>query len=111
MKKYYEIWQIKRDLNVDYQFFRFNEREFSKEHYEKIYEAEFCSLDESLRYHEAILDRLFYMFNMERPIDFRGHSLSISDVVILKQNENDDNPGVFYVEPIGFRDITEIWSK
>jgi len=111
MKKRYEIWQIKRKSNAGYRFFRFNGKEFSKDHYEKIYESEICTTNESMRYHESILDRLFYIFNMEHPVDFRGHSLSVSDIVILKEDEKDNNPGVFYIEPIGFKDVTDIWNK
>jgi hypothetical protein len=31
------------------------------------------------------LDGLFYRFNEDRPADFPGHSLSVSDIVALKQ--------------------------
>ena len=30
---------------------------------------------------ELSLDDLFYIFNMQHPADFKGHSLSVSDVV------------------------------
>ncbi len=48
------------------------------------------------------LDELYETFNIRRPRDFRGHSLSVSDIVALKQN------GVVschYVEPQGFREL------
>ena len=48
------------------------------------------------------LDELYETFNIRRPEDFRGHSLSVSDIVALKQN------GVVschYVEPQGFREL------
>lgn len=41
------------------------------------------------------LENIFEKFNIERPEDFKGHSLSVSDVVVLK-NE------AFYVDSIGF---------
>lgn len=48
------------------------------------------------------LDGLFYRFNEDRPADFPGHSLSVSDIVALKQN------GVVschYVDSFGFKEL------
>lgn len=48
------------------------------------------------------LDMIYQRFNVDRPADFKGHSLSVSDIVALKQN------GVVschYVDPIGFREL------
>ncbi len=46
------------------------------------------------------LDMIYQRFNVDHPADFKGHSLSVSDIVALKQN------GVVschYVDSIGFR--------
>lgn len=51
-----------------------------------------------------LLESLFIKFNMDRPIDFEGHSLNISDVIEL-------NGKYFYVDSIGFTDITEEWRN
>lgn len=48
------------------------------------------------------LDMIYQRFNVDHPADFKGHSLSVSDIVALKQN------GVVschYVDSIGFRDL------
>ena len=48
------------------------------------------------------LDMIYQRFNVDHPADFKGHSLSVSDIVALKQN------GVVschYVDPIGFREL------
>ena len=48
------------------------------------------------------LDMIYQRFNVDHPADFKGHSLSVSDVVALKQN------GVVschYVDSIGFREL------
>ena len=48
------------------------------------------------------LDALYETFNIRRPEDFRGHSLSVSDIVALKQN------GVVswhYVDSWGFKEL------
>lgn len=49
-----------------------------------------------------LLNNLFYRFNMERPEDFHGHSLSVSDVVALKVN---DVVTAHYVDRFGFQEL------
>ncbi len=50
------------------------------------------------------LDDLYYEFNMRRPLDFRGHSLSVSDVVVLHQDGMDK---AFYVDSFGFSELPD----
>ena len=50
----------------------------------------------------AILEDIFYRFNMERPEDFYGHSLSVSDIVALKV---DGAVSVHYVDRYGFQEL------
>lgn len=48
------------------------------------------------------LDALYRQFNIDRPPDFYGHSLSVSDVIVIRQN------GAFsahYVDSIGFVEL------
>ena len=48
------------------------------------------------------LDMIYQRFNVDHPADFKGHSLSVSDIVALKQN------GVVschYVDSIGFQEL------
>ena len=48
------------------------------------------------------MNELYETFNIRRPEDFRGHSLSVSDIVALKQN------GVVschYVDSWGFKEL------
>ena len=49
-----------------------------------------------------ILDNLFMRFNVERPEDFTGHSLSMSDIVALKR---DGEISYHYVDAFGFREV------
>ena len=49
-----------------------------------------------------LLNYIFYRFNMERPEDFYGHSLSISDIVALKV---DDSVSAHYVDRYGFQKL------
>ena len=48
------------------------------------------------------LENLFYKFNMERPADFKGHSLSVSDVVVVKERGKST---AHYVDSFGFKQV------
>lgn len=48
------------------------------------------------------LESLFYKFNMEHPEDFKGHSLSVSDVVVVKERGKST---AYYVDNIGFKQL------
>ena len=50
------------------------------------------------------LEDIYTKFNIDHPDDFRGHSLSVSDVVVLHQNgENTSH----YVDSFGYREVPE----
>lgn len=56
---------------------------------------------------EEDLNTLYMKFNSARPEDFRGHSLSVSDIVVLNRN------GVvkaYFVDSIGFQEITDFYD-
>jgi len=44
------------------------------------------------------LEKIFMKFNMERPKDFKGHSLSVSDIVLVDGK-------AFYCDSMGFEPI------
>ena len=50
------------------------------------------------------LEAIFTRFNLDHPKDFKGHSLSVSDVVALHQNGQDT---AHYVDSIGYRQTPE----
>lgn len=52
---------------------------FDLQRYNKVYEGEIESDDID----SVTLEELFRIFNIDHPANFRGHSLSVSDVVIL----------------------------
>ncbi len=51
---------------------------------------------------QEMLDNLYQTFNVDHPDDFRGHSLSVSDIVVLKQH---GEISAYYVDSIGFKEI------
>lgn len=78
----YEIWQLKRENLRAYGFERYDWAKahgFKLSDYEKTYDGEIeMELDE-----EVALELIFKIFNLNRPEDFKGHSLSVSDIVVL----------------------------
>ena len=80
----YEIWQLKNENHRAYGFMDYEwalEHGFKLSDYEKVYEGE---LNDNAAWDEEIyLELLFKIFNVNRPEDFKGHSLSVSDIVDL----------------------------
>ena len=71
-----------------------------KENYDLLYTA---PLEEG-----TSLEDIYTRFNIERPADFRGHSLSVSDVVVLHHNgENTSH----YVDSFGYREVPEFTKE
>ena len=54
------------------------------------------------------LDDIFTRFNIDHPKDFKGHSLSVSDVVVLHQNGQDT---AHYVDRGDFKQIPEFLQE
>lgn len=48
------------------------------------------------------LDDLYMRFNVDRPRDFAGHSLSVSDIIVVTGSGKDE---AYYVDSIGFAEI------
>ena len=97
----FTIYQLKDDVPVDYHFrslerLQENGLAVDPANYEKIYTAPLTP--------DMGLERIFEKFNFDRPEDFKGHSLSVSDVVVLHQNGTDT---AHYTDSIGFVDISE----
>lgn len=97
----YTIYQLKDDVPVDYHFRsleRLQEKGLTVDHanYEKIYTAPLTP--------GTTLEGIYEKFNFDRPEDFKGHSLSVSDVVVLHQNGQDT---AHYVDSIGFAQVPE----
>ena len=102
----YGIYQLKdsgetrdiRFMDMDYL-----EREgipVSRENYTLVYTGE---LKEGMS-----LEDIYMKFNTDHPADFTGHSLSVSDVVVLHQDgENTSH----YVDSVGFKEIPEFTKE
>lgn len=53
---------------------------------------------------KVICEDLFTKFNVGRPKEFGGHSMSVSDIVVIYR---DDVPKTYYCQPAGF-DLVDV---
>ena len=106
----YAILQLRRTDETVYERFESYEalkrqgKEPNIDHYDVVYVAPLSSYTDQT----AMLEGLYTKFNVERPEDFRGHSLSVSDVIALKRN---GEVSVHYVDSIGFKDLQGFLDK
>lgn len=94
----YEIYQIKDIQCADYCFEGYDaaQASFSASHYRKAYAGMMAK--------GITLDDLFARHNEDyRPFGRRMRSMSVSDVVVVRQAHSKK---AYYVEPFGFRDIS-----
>ena len=74
------------------------------DHYEVVYEGLLLPYENQ----STMLEKLYAKFNTDRPSDFIGHSLSVSDVVMLKEN---GMVSAHYVDSVGFTLLPEFYTK
>lgn len=55
-----------------------------------------------------LLEQLYQKFNCAQPMDYHGHSLSVSDVILLNQA---GKISAHYVDSIGFRELSGFQDK
>ena len=51
------------------------------------------------------LETIYEKFNIDHPADYKGRSLSVSDVVEIRESDT-LNPGLYFVDSIGFKSIS-----
>ena len=74
------------------------------DHYVVVYAAPLLPYTDQ----NVMLEKLYEKFNIDRPEDFSGHSLSVSDVVMLRQN---GIVSAHYADSVGFRPLEEFYSQ
>ena len=98
----FSIYQLKGgNETLDYRFepldsIHRNGLSVKPENYELVYEAPLTEKDN--------LESIYTRFNVGRPADFTGHSLSVSDIVVLHQNGKDT---AHYCDRTGFSEVPE----
>lgn len=102
----YAILQLRRtdettyDRFMPYEYLKGQGREPDIDHYDVVYVAELPT--PSYIGQDFVLEGLYTKFNLNHPQDFRGHSLSVSDIVALK---TDAVISYHYVDAIGFKEL------
>ena len=100
----YCIYQLRRTdetaelLFMSSSYLKEHDLDISYDNYDAVYSGQLSGADNLTK----TLDDIYMKFNVERPQDFTGHSLSVSDIVALRQN------GVVschYVDSIGFANV------
>lgn len=96
----YRIYQLRNARDTDYAWFGWSiaAELFDIRDYEEVYSGEIPQ--------KNCLEELFTIFNVNRPADFTGHSLSVSDVVAIKTERN-DYWYWYYCDSFGWEEITE----
>ena len=79
----------------------------SIENYEILYRGNLPEGKRSVSQPE-LLEQLYQKFNFARPTDYCGHSLSVSDVIMLNQ---DGKISAHYVDSIGFKELPGFLDK
>ena len=98
----FSIYQLKGgNETLDYRFepldsIHRNGLSVKPENYELVYEAPLTEKDN--------LESIYTRFNVDRPADFTGHSLSVSDIVVLHQAGKDT---AHYCDRAGFSEVPE----
>ena len=98
----FSIYQIKSgDETRDYRFEPFDRlqatgRSVDRANYDLVYTAPLDS--------KTTLEDIYRTFNIDHPADFKGHSLSVSDVVVLHQGGKDT---AHYCDSFGFQQVPE----
>ena len=98
----FSIYQLKSgNETLDYRFepldaIRNNGLSVKPENYELVYTAPLTEQDS--------LESIYTRFNIDHPADFKGHSLSVSDIVVLHQDGKDT---AHYCDRFGFSQVPE----
>ena len=105
-EKQFGIYQItERDPEHDYRFMGLDYVQkkgimVTRADYDLIYTAPLTEKD--------TLDGIYERFNVQRPADFTGHSLSVSDVVVLNDGST---VKACYVDSIGFAELPDFFKE
>ena len=105
-KDTFSIYQIKGgDETRDFRFEPYDRLQATgnvvdKANYELVYSAELTP--------GTSLEDIYTRFNIDHPKDFKGHSLSVSDVVVLHQNGQD---AAHYVDSFGYKEVPEFLQE
>ena len=88
---------------VSYSALQRQEEEPEIDHYEVVYMAPLPPFQDK----NAMLEQVYVKFNINHPADFKGHSLSVSDIVALNTG---GEVSCHYVDSVGFVELPGFFS-
>lgn len=98
----FAIYQI--DMDSKGQEYMFMDMDFINQHKMKVEKTDYRMVYSGNWNPEDTLEGLFRRFNIEHPLDFKGHSMSVSDVIVLRL---DGDIRSYFVDSFGFREIPD----
>ena len=98
-----DIPETRDEHFMSYNALRRKQLEPEVDHYEVIYVAPLIPYADQ----QTMLEDTYQRFNISRPADFHGHSLSVSDIVALRQS---GIVSAHYVDSVGFQDLPGFFS-
>ncbi len=98
----YAIYQIKD--NSEERGYRFMGLDFVTSHGMAVDAADYAFIYGGLISGEETLDSLYEKFNLNHPAGYQGHSLSVSDVVVMQR---DGQTKAYYVDSFGFKELPD----
>ena len=105
-EKQFGIYQITaRDPEHDY---RFMNLDFVKRHGMEVNRADYELVYTEPLTEKDTLEAIYERFNIQRPADFTGHSLSVSVVVVLNDGKSIK---ACYVDSIGFAELPDFFKE
>ena len=105
-EKQFGIYQITaRDPEHDY---RFMNLDFVKRHGMEVNRADYELVYTEPLTEKDTLEAIYERFNIQHPADFTGHSLSVSDVVVINDGESIK---ACYVDSIGFAELPDFFKE
>lgn len=102
----YAIYQLNLDNPFSNDLFALHYKDMLKmvdpvtmDYYKCVYEG---------KYNGESLDAIYERFNIAHPEDFTGHSLSVSDVVVIHDHGEDK---AYYVDAFGFQKLPSFFME
>ena len=121
-KNCFEIYQIKDEINAgttEFQnrcFASMNEIKslglkadnINEYYYTCVYSGTFTDKINTAAKRNEMLAKLFHTFNINHPVDYRGRSVSVSDIIVLKYG---DKISAYFVDSVEFVKLKKFFSE
>lgn len=105
--KIYQVRELEDRRNrmyMNYTWHIHHELPITEDYYKTVWEEE-VEMPSQL---DIFLEMLFQRFNCNIPEGYKGHSMSVSDCILLEEENN--NPRVFFVDRFGFQEVENFYK-